>query len=42
MATELPDGTLPPPDVDGNFIIGPTHVPAPEMQPTEGVPAGTV
>jgi len=41
-ATELPDGTLPPPDVDGNFIIGPTHVPAPETQPTEGVPAGTV
>jgi len=39
---ELPDGTLPPPDVDGNFIIGPTHVPAPETQPTEGVPAGTV
>jgi len=41
-ATELPDGTLPPPDVDGNFIIGPTHSPAPETQPTEGVPAGTV
>jgi enterochelin esterase-like enzyme len=41
-AKELPDGTLPPPDVDGNFIIGPTHVPAPETQPTEGVPAGTV
>jgi len=41
-ATELPDGTLPPPDVDGNFIVGPTHVPAPETQPTEGVPAGTV
>jgi hypothetical protein len=28
-ATELPDGTLPPPDVDGNFIVGPTHAPAP-------------
>jgi hypothetical protein len=41
-ATELPDGTLPPPDVDGNFIIGPTHAPAPETQPTDGVPAGTV
>ena len=24
-AQELPDGTLPRPDVDGNFIIGPTH-----------------
>lgn len=41
-ATELPDGTLPPPDVDGNFIVGPTHTPAPETMPTEGVPAGTV
>ena len=24
-AKELPDGEVPPPDVDGNFIIGPTH-----------------
>ena len=24
-AKELPDGTIPPPDADGNFIIGPTH-----------------
>jgi enterochelin esterase-like enzyme len=30
-ATDLPDGTLPPPQQDGNFIIGPTHSPAPEM-----------
>ena len=30
-AKELPDGTVPPPDVDGNFIVGPTHNPAPEM-----------
>jgi iron(III)-enterobactin esterase len=30
-ATELPDGTNPPADVDGNFIIGPTHNRAPEM-----------
>ena len=28
-ATDVPDGTLPPPDVDGNFVVGPTHVPAP-------------
>jgi enterochelin esterase-like enzyme len=41
-ATELPDGTMPRPDQDGNFIIGPTHTPAPETEPTEGVPAGTV
>ena len=30
-ATDLPDGTVPPPDQDGDFIIGPTHSPAPEM-----------
>lgn len=41
-ATELPDGAVPSPDVDGNFIIGPTHNPAPEMTPKEGVPKGDV
>ncbi len=41
-AKELPDGTLPPADADGNFIIGPTHAPAPEMTVHEGVPHGTV
>jgi iron(III)-enterobactin esterase len=41
-ATELPDGALPPPTVDGNFIIGPTHPRAPEMTAQEGVPQGTV
>jgi iron(III)-enterobactin esterase len=41
-ATELPDGTVPSPDVDGNFIIGPTHAPAPETIVQEGVPQGTV
>ncbi len=25
QAKELPDGTVPPADADGNFIIGPTH-----------------
>jgi iron(III)-enterobactin esterase len=30
-ATDLPDGAVPPADQDGNFIIGPTHPPAPEM-----------
>jgi iron(III)-enterobactin esterase len=30
-ATDLPDGTVPRADQDGNFIIGPTHSPAPEM-----------
>ena len=41
-ATELPDGTVPSPRADGNFIIGPTHDPAPEMSVREGVPQGTV
>ena len=41
-ATELPDGQVPPPDADGNFIIGPTHPKAPEMTVQEGVPQGTV
>jgi enterochelin esterase-like enzyme len=30
-ATELPDGRVPAADAYGNFIIGPTHNPAPEM-----------
>lgn len=41
-ATELPDGSIPPENADGNFIIGPTHHPAPEMSVHEGVPQGTV
>lgn len=35
QAKELPDGTIPPSDADGNFIIGPTHTPAPEMTAQE-------
>jgi iron(III)-enterobactin esterase len=41
-ATELPDGSNAPADKDGNFIVGPTYTPAPEMTPKEGVPQGTV
>jgi iron(III)-enterobactin esterase len=41
-AKDLPDGAVPPPDADGNFIIGPTHTPAPEMVVQDGVPQGTV
>jgi len=41
-ATELPDGANPPANRDGNFIIGPTYTPAPEMVPHESVPQGTV
>jgi enterochelin esterase family protein len=40
-ARELPDGAVPPVNVDGNFILGPTHTPAPEMTVKEGVPKGT-
>ena len=41
-ATELPDGTLPSPDADGNFIIGPTHAAAPESVAHDGIPHGTI
>lgn len=39
--TTLPDGTNPPVDRDGDFIIGPTYVPPPELEAT-GVAAGRV
>jgi iron(III)-enterobactin esterase len=32
QAKELPDGAVPPANADGNFIIGPTHNPAPELK----------
>ena len=41
-ARELPDGAVPPVNADGNFIIGPTHNPAPEMAVEEGVPQGRI
>src|SRR5580698_9864748 len=41
-AKELPDGANAPPNADGNFILGPTHNPAPEMTVQDGVPQGTV
>ncbi len=41
-ATELPDGSVPSPDKNGNFIIGPTHNPAPEITEQENVPQGTI
>lgn len=41
-ATELPDGQVPSPDVDGNFIIGPTHAPARELTPDASVPRGAI
>ena len=41
-AKELPDGANAPANTDGNFILGPTHNPAPEMIVKEGVPHGAV
>ncbi len=41
-AKELPDGAVPPADADGNFIIGPTHNPAPELTSASAVVNGKV
>ena len=41
-AKELPDGAVPPPNQDGNFIIGPTHSVAPEFSDQNGALRGTV
>lgn len=41
-AIELPDGKLPPTYAIGNFIIGPTHTPAPESIAHDSVPKGTI
>jgi len=41
-AKELPDGENAPPSADGNFILGPTHTPAPEMTVHDGVPQGII
>jgi S-formylglutathione hydrolase FrmB len=39
-AIELPAGALPSVQANGNFIIGPTHLPAPEVTAQPGVPQG--
>lgn len=41
-AKELPDGSIPSPTLDGNFILGPTHPPAAGMTPAASVTRGTV
>ena len=41
-ATELPDGTVPSANVDGNFILGPTHPAAPQSIVHAGVPQGRI
>src|SRR4051794_26223322 len=42
QAKELPDGALPPPDADGNFILGPTHPAGLEMAALPATPHGAV
>ena len=42
QAKELRDGVNAPANEDGNFIIGPTYIPAPELTVQPGVPQGTV
>ncbi len=41
-AKDLPDGANAPATTDGNFILGPSHNPAPETVVQEGVPQGTI
>ena len=41
-ATALSDGTLPPAGQDGNFVLGPTHTPAPATLSRPEVPHGAV
>jgi len=42
QAKELPDGSVPPSDADGNFIIGPTHAMSPEVAGDLKITNGTV
>jgi iron(III)-enterobactin esterase len=41
-AKELPDRVLPRPNADGNFILGPTHTPSPDLNADDATPNGTV
>jgi len=41
-AKELPDGANAPAKSDGNFVLGPTHNPARESTPQEGVARGEI
>lgn len=40
--THAAPGANPPADIDGNFLIGPVYVPAPELNVAAGVPEGRV
>jgi enterochelin esterase-like enzyme len=39
---ELPDGSVPPADANGNFVIGATHTPAPELAAQDAALQGTI
>jgi enterochelin esterase family protein len=41
-AKELPDGSIPPANVDGNFILGPTHEIPPQTSAQGDIPKGSV
>jgi iron(III)-enterobactin esterase len=41
-AKELPDGSIPPANVDGNFILGPSHEIAPAASNQDAIPKGTL
>jgi iron(III)-enterobactin esterase len=41
-AVELADGTVPPSNRDGNFILGPTHNPAAELSTADTAPKGNI
>jgi enterochelin esterase family protein len=41
-AKELPDRVLPRPNADGNYILGPTHTPSPDINSDDATPNGTV
>ena len=41
-ALRVASGANAPVDVEGDFLIGPDYVPAPELQVVAGVPQGTV
>ena len=41
-AADLPDATVPGANLDGDFVIGPTHTPAPESTVRPAVPQGKV
>ena len=42
QATELPDGAVPSPDADGDFILGPTHKRDPILPAQDDTPNGRV